>query len=138
MGYFFVELKETLKESFHPFHIVSMNGIVILPLLLELLSRIIMYGRGAFNNFLYPALLALAVGFILEVICSLFGRIVNIILTYLLSSAFTIYYVLQILYYNAGSGFNLCRLYFVRALILTCLKSPFLGIRFQISRERFS
>ncbi len=125
MGYFFVELKETLKESFHPFHIVSMNGIVILPLLLELLSRIIMYGKGAFNNFLYPALLALAVGFILEVICSLFGRIVNIILTYLLSSAFTIYYVLQILYYNAESGFMSLPAVFSAGIDLNMLKESF-------------
>jgi hypothetical protein len=105
MGYFFVELKDTLKESFHPFHIVSMNGIVILPLLLEFLLRIILYGKGAFNNFLYPALLSLAVGFLLEVICSLFGSVVNIILTYLLSGLLTIYYVGQLLYFNAFGRF---------------------------------
>jgi phosphoglycerol transferase MdoB-like AlkP superfamily enzyme len=81
------------------------NLIFILPLYLEIASHLIVYRNYSFSGFVYSILMAVITGLMLGMICSLFGKVVNAILTYVISGLLSVYYIAQVIYYSVFGVF---------------------------------
>ena len=83
----------------------KMNYILLLPLMLEILEHILLYKGISFGPLVYSGIVALGIGFLLSILTSLFPRRVNIILTFVLGGALSVYFIAQIIYHSVFGVF---------------------------------
>jgi hypothetical protein len=81
------------------------NLILLLPVYLEIVSHLIVYKGYTWGGFLNSMLVAVGIGLILGTVCSLFGRLANIILTFTLSGILSVYFIAQVIYHSVFGVF---------------------------------
>ncbi len=81
------------------------NPIAVVPLLLEVIVHIEIYKRLDFSSFIYSGLIALTVGLVLSALCSLFPKVVNIVLSFVFAGVMTVYFIAQVIYLSVFDVF---------------------------------
>ncbi len=100
-------ITEKAAEAFKnlPVKIKEGNIILFLPIYLELVSHLLVYKKYSFGGFVYAMLIAATAGIVLSVICGLFAKGANKVLTYVLSGLLTVYYIAQVIYHSVFGVF---------------------------------
>ena len=99
---FFKELPQRMKDL--P-KLKDRNLILLVPIYLEIVSHLIVYKGYTFGGFVNSMLIAIGVGLVLGAITGLFGRLANIILSFVLAGLLSIYYIAQVIYHSVFGVF---------------------------------
>lgn len=95
--------KDTSERDFH-----SILMVMVWPLFtlyLELVLRLLLFGKISGRQFAYSVLFSFSAGLLCAVLTSLFSKKVNYILTLVVSGFITVYFGVQLIYYKFFSGF---------------------------------